>query len=256
MGDLLIQEAKGRGDTSGMVPTMAIVSARGGMTDLLVKVSLELLSWLLNREISTSNMKACLDWNDTSCLLLPVPLRCFCRLYSYEHPINDSSTNTPYQVVNSALTNFTDATTQLDAAVASQLKILHQLAPPDIAAPVEAAIQQDAKDILSVVQSLKMINSVPPVSMEVVTGFGEIWSAQTLHAYLQTQKVPTAWLDAREVLVVKSEGNSNGGLGEKGAASTGGVVPLWEETASRLSTWWNTVRWVGLWMYAFACIRI
>jgi aspartokinase len=38
VGDLLIQEAKGRGDTSGMVPTMAIVSARGGMTDLLVKV--------------------------------------------------------------------------------------------------------------------------------------------------------------------------------------------------------------------------
>ena len=144
------------------------------------------------------------------------------------------------QVVDSALTNFTDATTQLDAAVASQLKILHQLAPPEIAEPVEAAIQQDARDILSVVQSLKMIHSVPPVSMEVVTGFGEIWSAQTLHAYLQTQGVATAWLDAREVLVVKSDAN-NGGLGEKGAASTGGVVPLWEETAQKLSTWWNTV---------------
>jgi hypothetical protein len=38
VGDLLIQEARGRKETSGMVPTMAIVSARAGMTDLLVKV--------------------------------------------------------------------------------------------------------------------------------------------------------------------------------------------------------------------------
>lgn len=103
------------------------------------------------------------------------------------------------KVVDSALTNFAAATADLDAAVASQLQLLRELAPPHIAAPVEAAILQDAKDILSVVQSLRMINSVPPVTMEVVTGFGEIWSAQTLHAYLQTQGVPTAWLDARQV---------------------------------------------------------
>lgn len=36
VGDLLIREARGRGE--GSVPTMVIVSARGGMTDLLVKV--------------------------------------------------------------------------------------------------------------------------------------------------------------------------------------------------------------------------
>ena len=41
--------------------------------------------------------------------------------------------------------------------------------------------------------------------MEVVTGFGEIWSAQTLHAYLQTQDVPCDWIDARDILVVKSD---------------------------------------------------
>ena len=33
VGDLLLQEAAGRG--SGSIPTMAVVSARGGMTDLL-----------------------------------------------------------------------------------------------------------------------------------------------------------------------------------------------------------------------------
>jgi len=176
VGDLIIKEAAGRGD--GAIPTMAIVSARGGMTDLLVSV------------------------------------------------------------VDSALINFEKATSILEDSVESQIKLLQELAPSDITAPVEARFRQDAKDILSIVQSLRMIKTVPAVTMEVVSGFGEIWSAQTLHAYLQTKGVPCEWVDAREVLVVKSDSS---GLGEKGEASTGGVVPLWEETKSRMENWWNTV---------------
>eukprot|EP00978_Attheya_sp_CCMP212_P025914 scaffold84219_cov47-Attheya_sp.AAC.1 len=175
VGDLLITESSGRGE--GSIPTMAIVSARGGMTDLLVKV------------------------------------------------------------VDSALVNLDEATVALEEALEGQIALLRELAPPAITEPVEARFRKDAQDILSVVQSLRMINTVPAVTMEVVTGFGEIWSAQTLHAYLQTRGVPCDWIDAREVLVVNSDSS---GLGEKGAASTGGVTPLWAETASRMSKWWNT----------------
>ena len=174
VGDLLIKEAAGRGN--GPVPTMAVVSARGGMTDLLVKV------------------------------------------------------------VDSAVVDFDQATKDLEHAVESQITLLKELAPPEITDPVEANLRRDAKDILSVVQSLKMIQTVPSVTMEVVTGFGEIWSAQTLYAYLQTKEVPCDWIDARDILVVKSDSD---GLGEKGEASTGGVVPLWGETASRMAKWWN-----------------
>jgi aspartokinase/homoserine dehydrogenase 1 len=83
-----------------------------------------------------------------------------------------------------------------------------------------------------------MINTVPSVTMEVVSGYGEIWSAQTLNAYLQTKNIPCDWIDARPILMVKSDSS---GLGEKGAAATGGVLPLWDETAVRLKNWWNTV---------------
>jgi aspartokinase/homoserine dehydrogenase 1 len=183
VGDLLIKEAKGRGD--GAVPTMAVVSARGGMTDLLVKV------------------------------------------------------------VDSALSDFDQATRDLEQAVESQITLLKELAAPEITDPIEVKIRSDAKDILSVVQSLRMIQTVPSVTMEVVTGFGEIWSAQTLNAYLMTKGVPCEWIDARDILVVKSD---SAGLGEKGEASTGGVVPLWAETATRMSNWWNSVgREKGFW---------
>ena len=174
VGDLLIKEAAGRGN--GPVPTMAVVSARAGMTDLLVKV------------------------------------------------------------VDSAVVDFDQATKDLEDAVESQITLLKELAPPEITDPIEANLRGDARDILSVVQSLKMIQTVPSVTMEVVTGFGEIWSAQTLYAYLQTKEVPCDWIDARDILVVKSD---SAGLGEKGEASTGGVVPLWGETASRMAKWWN-----------------
>eukprot|EP00566_Odontella_aurita_P002681 CAMPEP_0113538130 /NCGR_PEP_ID=MMETSP0015_2-20120614/7200_1 /TAXON_ID=2838 /ORGANISM="Odontella" /LENGTH=969 /DNA_ID=CAMNT_0000437681 /DNA_START=30 /DNA_END=2939 /DNA_ORIENTATION=- /assembly_acc=CAM_ASM_000160 len=179
VGDLLIREAAGRND-AGPIPTMAVVSARGGMTDLLVKV------------------------------------------------------------VDTALQNFDEATSALTDAVESQIALLKELAPPEITDVIEERFRQDERDILSVVQSLRMINTVPAVTMEVVTGFGEIWSAQTLHAYLQTRGVPCEWIDAREILIVKSDAG-NAGLGEKGSAATGGVVPLYAETATRMANWWNTV---------------
>mmetsp|Transcript_19662 Transcript_19662/g.42756 ORF Transcript_19662/g.42756 Transcript_19662/m.42756 type:complete len:989 (+) Transcript_19662:214-3180(+) len=191
VGDLLISESSGRmvkssedeeGEEtpSGPIPTMAVVSARGGMTDQLVAV------------------------------------------------------------VDSALQDISAAEIALDKALEGQLSILNELAPAEITAEIEERMRKDAKDILSVVQSLRMIRSVPPTVMEVVTGFGEIWSAQTLYAYLKHKGVKTAWLDARDVLVVKSEG-ANAGLGDKGSASsTGGVTPLWVETATRMEEWWNS----------------
>jgi aspartokinase/homoserine dehydrogenase 1 len=115
VGDLLMSEASGRGDSSGAIPTMAIVSARGGMTDLLVKV------------------------------------------------------------VDSALIDLEEARKVLSEAVEGQIELLGELAPPEITATIEANIRNDANDILLLVQSLRMINTVPAVTMEVVSGYGEIW---------------------------------------------------------------------------------
>lgn len=120
VGDLLLREQSRKAAAADdqkqkQIPTMAVVSARGGMTDLLVKV------------------------------------------------------------VDSALVNFQDAERALEEAVATQLQVLRELAPAAITRPIEESIQNDAQDILSVVQSLRMLNTVPAVTMEVVTGFGEIW---------------------------------------------------------------------------------
>ena len=95
-----------------------------------------------------------------------------------------------------------------------QLTTLKELAPPEITDPIEGRIKQDAEDILSVVQSLRMIRSVPAVTMEVVTGFGEIWSAQTLYAYLQVRE-GVVWCGV-------CEGRSDGGGTLGGCLGRGG----------------------------------
>ncbi len=44
--------------------------------------------------------------------------------------------------------------------------------------------------------------------MEFVSGHGELWSAQLLHAYLESRGHSSTWLDARKVLVVEPNSNT------------------------------------------------
>ncbi len=44
--------------------------------------------------------------------------------------------------------------------------------------------------------------------VEFVSGHGELWSAQLLHAYLESRDHRSSWLDAREVLVVEPNANT------------------------------------------------
>jgi bifunctional aspartokinase / homoserine dehydrogenase 1 len=59
--------------------------------------------------------------------------------------------------------------------------------------------------------------------IEFVSGHGELWSAQMLHAYLESANHRAGWLDARNVLV--GEPNPNG------------VTVDWETSKQRLETW-------------------
>ena len=60
--------------------------------------------------------------------------------------------------------------------------------------------------------------------MEFVSGHGELWSAQLLHAYLESQGYFSTWLDARKVLIVES-----------GSSNTTAVD--WKLSREKLRTW-------------------
>lgn len=107
---------------------------------------------------------------------------------------------------------------------------------PELFNGIAENISSDSEDISALLRSVAVLHVVPNSMMEFVAGMGEIWSAQLLCAYLKTKGVPTAWLNARGVLVVES---NQSGLGAKGAALDMRVEPNYTETANRLDSWWQ-----------------
>merc|ERR1719487_3002441 len=139
-------------------------------------------------------------------------------------------------VVQAARTDMGEAEALLNAVATEQLEVVRELATDTIYAEVEQRIKADQEDIINVVRAVSLLKTIPPSTMELVTGYGEVWSAMTMHAYLDSKGVTTAWMDARDVLVVEQVGF---GLGEKGSANVVGVDPLWEHTEGRLAQWFG-----------------
>lgn len=125
---------------------------------------------------------------------------------------------------------------KLKGYAGQQIATIDALVGEEHGAPVKANIEKDVQDISNVLQAIVLIHSVPGTAMELVTGYGEVWSAQTLHALLSHMGHPGAWIDARDVLLVEG---STGGLGEKGSSNTMGVDPLWDATSVKLDEWWG-----------------
>ena len=66
------------------------------------------------------------------------------------------------------------------------------------------AWSQDAADIKDVLKAVALVKSAPQRSRDVIAGYGEIWSARLLAAYLgsESSKRGGLWIDARDVLTV------------------------------------------------------
>jgi len=141
------------------------------------------------------------------------------------------------QVVKASLEDMDAAKELLRTIADEQMEVVRKISSPEQSAIVEKLIQADQADILNVVRACSLMRFIPAATMELVTGYGEVWSAMTMHAYLLREGVVAQWLDARDVLVVEQTGGD--GLGDKGSSNVMGVDPLWPETASRLVEWFK-----------------
>jgi aspartokinase/homoserine dehydrogenase 1 len=93
---------------------------------------------------------------------------------------------------------------ELDAIGARYATTARELLQSDNLVPVLDAWGQDADDIRDVLKAIALVKSAPQRSRDVVAGYGEIWSARMLAAFLE-QEAPGrggAWVDARQVVTV------------------------------------------------------
>lgn len=141
-------------------------------------------------------------------------------------------------VVVSAMSKVTDALIEIaDLAKAQnslylerleQLKRRHlqtveALLPMDKQEALATSLLVDFDNLKEVLRGVWHVKSHSEGTLELISGFGEIWSAQFLNAYFNSKGLASAWLDARKVLVV-----------EPGETA---VNVVWEESQERLNRW-------------------
>jgi aspartokinase/homoserine dehydrogenase 1 len=75
------------------------------------------------------------------------------------------------------------------------------LVPPAVAGELGDAIDKDLAEIRDVLHATTLLRRHSRETLDLVTGYGEIWSARMLAAYLASRGSPAVWIDAREILI-------------------------------------------------------
>lgn len=146
----------------------------------------------------------------------------------------------PTAVVVSAMSGVTNALIQSvelaarqDASYLVQLQRLKDRHLETVDALQLSAAQSDllkktiVSDFIAIEEVLRgiWITKLPSESiMEFVAGHGELWSAQLLHAHLESLGHSCVWLDARKVLVIESSSGSS-------------IAVDWQLSQERLKAW-------------------
>ena len=91
----------------------------------------------------------------------------------------------------------------LDALREKHAATARDLLPEAEATRLARIFESDANDIADVLRAIWLGKSAAELTVELVAGYGELWSAQLLAAHLRAEGARTQWLDARLVLTVR-----------------------------------------------------
>jgi aspartokinase/homoserine dehydrogenase 1 len=88
------------------------------------------------------------------------------------------------------------------------------------------SLESDFGDIVEILRAVWLMKTSQDRTVELVSGFGELWSAKILNAYLRSTGCPSTWLDARTVLTVKPKEHT--------------VAVDWKMSQSKVDDWLKT----------------
>lgn len=111
----------------------------------------------------------------------------------------------------------------LESLRARHVEVIGALKKASVRSELEATLTKDFEDLRMILKGIWVARSASQEIFEVVTGFGELWSARIVQAFVIEAGTKCAFLDARDVLVV-----------ENGAT---GVEVIWKESGARCSKW-------------------
>ncbi|CEM10747.1 unnamed protein product [Vitrella brassicaformis CCMP3155] len=86
------------------------------------------------------------------------------------------------------------------------------------AAAFQSTLERDIEDIKDILKAVSITGTCPETMKELITGYGELWSAQLLRALLR-ERVHKAgegrqveWIDARDILTVQDPSSRSGSM--------------------------------------------
>lgn len=104
------------------------------------------------------------------------------------------------------------------------LEVLKEVTGESSTTATASSMKDDFRDIEEVLRAVWLLGKSSTTAIDLISGYGELWSAQIVAAALAARGKTAAWLDARDVLVV-DEGQM-------------GPVVAWETSRD------NTERWM------------
>jgi len=132
-------------------------------------------------------------------------------------------TNSLIELVQCAARRDNGYRSQLAALGDKHLKTAVELLGTERAQALVKIFENDFRDLEDLLRGIWLARSASDRTIELVSGYGEIWSAQLLDAQLRAKGKNSTWLDARQVLVVEP------------APLT--VTVQWEESRAKISRW-------------------
>lgn len=118
----------------------------------------------------------------------------------------------------------------LAALLAEHRDVAAALLPTDAAARFEDVLARDGRDLADVLRAVWLGRGASEPTEALVSGYGELWSAQLLAAHLAAEGQDATWLDAREVLVLDA-------AAELDATAERGSRLDWARSEQRLGDW-------------------
>ncbi|HEY2379383.1 MAG TPA: bifunctional aspartate kinase/homoserine dehydrogenase I [Gemmatimonadaceae bacterium] len=113
---------------------------------------------------------------------------------------------------------------EIMAAVgARHRKIIAELLAADVAGELCETLTRDLAIIEEVLHVTTVLHGYSRNGLELVSGYGEVWSAQILAALLRQEHSDVDWLDARDVLTV--------------SRTDSGADVMWPESRARTDAW-------------------
>jgi aspartokinase/homoserine dehydrogenase 1 len=95
---------------------------------------------------------------------------------------------------------------------------------PDIANQILQMINTDLKNIDDLLRAVRIMRMAHSQILELVSGYGEIWSASIVQAALQIRGLPFIFLNARDVLFIEEH-------------ATMGTKVCWDMSIEKLQLW-------------------